>query len=246
MWGSSQDAGQQLNGVRFAATERRYTMPEMTKAKIEVLDRNGNKAGEDIEVLFNPNQYVLSESPKYNTIVSDKSDTPIVEYAGGNNSTLSMELFLDTGPVLTASGEGNKDATDVSVKVKEFESLIYINGQIHTPPIVRFVWGSLSFQGVVTELKSTFTKFMEDGKPIQAKLSISLMSYSGPEGGDRASPFESPDRTKCRTVREDYSIWDMAKSEYGDVSKWKVIARANNISNPLEIPPGTIVKIPAL
>lgn len=221
-------------------------LPEIKKAKIEVLDSNGKSIGEDIEVLFNPNQYTLIESIKYKSTPSKTSDTPILEYAGGNNPKLSMELFLDTGSVLTASGEGSTEATDVSTKVKEFEELIYINGEIHSPPIVKFVWGSLSFQGVVTELKSTFIKFTESGMPIRAKLSISLMAYYGPKGGNRKSPFESPDRTKCRMVREDYSIWDMAKSEYGDISKWKVIARANNISNPLEIPPGTIVKIPAL
>lgn len=82
--------------------------------------------------------------------------------------------------------------------------------------------------------------------PIQAKLSLSLKEYSEQDAEKRKSPFESPDRTKCRTIREDYSIWDMAKSEYGDMTKWKVIAKANNISNPLEILPGTIVKIPAL
>lgn len=221
-------------------------LPEIKKAKIEILDRDGNKVGDDIEVLFNPAQYTLTDSSEYSSVPSASSDAPVVMFKGGNASTLSMELFFDTGPVLIASSEGSVDATDVSDKVKEFEELVYIRGNLHSPPIVRFVWGSLSFRGVVTQLQSTFTKFTESGMPIQAKVSISIMAYYKQKDEKRKSPFESPDRTKCRMVREDYSIWDMAKGEYGDMSKWKVIAKANNISNPLEVPPGTIVKIPAL
>ena len=221
-------------------------LPDIKKAKIEILDLDGNKIDEDIEVLFNPSQYTLSESSKYTTGSNASSDVVTVSFGGGGVTTLNMELFFDTGPVLTASGKGNKSATDVSEKVKKFEELVYIKGDIHAPPIVRFVWGSLSFKGVVTQIKSTFTKFTESGMPIQAKVSLSLMAYHKQKDEKRKSPFESPDRTKCRMIREDYSLWDMAKNEYGDISKWKVIARANNISNPLEIPPGTIVKIPAL
>lgn len=153
---------------------------------------------------------------------------------------------MDTGPVLTASGEGNQEATDVSAKVKELEELVYIKGDLHAPPMAKFVWGSLSFMGIVTELRTTFTKFTESGMPIQARVSLSLTSYQKKEDEQRVSPFESPDRTKCRMVREDYSIFDMAENEYGDMSKWKIIARANQISNPLQIAPGTIVRIPSL
>lgn len=220
-------------------------LPEIKKAKLEILDKDGNKISDDIEVLFNPAQYTLTESTEY-SISPRKADAPIVMYSGGKAPTLNMELFFDTGSVLTASGTGSSEATDVSKKLKEFENLIYINGELHSPPIVRFVWGSLSFKGVVTELKSTFTKFTENGMPIQAKVSITFLAHFRLQDLKRKSPFESPDRTKCRTVRDDYSIFDMAKSEYGDMSKWKIIARANNISNPLEVPSGTIIKIPAL
>lgn len=217
-------------------------MPDIKKAKIEILDLNGDKIDEDIEVLFNPSQYTLSESAEY----TRRNRGSSVSYNGQSETMLNMELFFDTGPVLTASGKDNKSATDVSDKVKKIEELVYVKGKLHAPPMVRFVWGSLSFKGVVTEVTSTFTKFTESGMPIQARVSLSITAYHKQRDESRKSPFESPDRTKCRMVREDYSIWDMAKNEYGDISKWKVIARANNISNPLEIPPGTIVKIPAL
>lgn len=221
-------------------------LPEdLKKAKIEVLDNNGKKTNE-IEVLFNPSQYTLSESAGYNVTPVPTSDVPHVTFGGGNASVLNMELFFDTSPVLTTSILTNSKAEDVSKKVKDFESLVYIKGDLHSPPVVKFIWGSLSFKGVVTDIKSTYTKFMESGMPVQARVEISMTSFYSASETKRKSPFESPDRTKCRMIRDDCSIWDIARNEYGDASKWKVIAKANNIANPMEIPSGTILEVPAL
>lgn len=221
-------------------------IPEnLQKAKILVLDSGGAAKGSGIEVLFNPAQYEIADSGKYTEQKNSWRDNPILNYAGGNTSTLDMDLFFDTGPVLTSSILTSSKATDVSKKVQEFTNLVYIDPDMHAPPKVKFVWGSLSFLGVVTAVKSTYTKFTEAGMPIQARIHISLRS--APEAKDkRKSPFQSPDRTKCRVVREDYTIWDIARNEYGDISKWKLIARANGITNPLDIPPGTMLKVPAL
>ena len=60
------------------------------------------------------------------------------------------------------------------------------------------------------------------------------------------SPFESPDRTKSRVVVEGMSLWSLAYEEYDDCEKWRIIARANHIMNPLDIRPGQVIRIPAL
>lgn len=220
-------------------------LPEkLKKAKIEVLGSNGKKLDE-IEVLFNPSQYMLTDAADYAEQEAPGKDSPLLNYKGGKSSSLSMELFFDTSAVLTPSLFASAKARDVSKEVKKFTELVYIRGSLHAPPKVKFVWGSLSFYGVVVKIDSTYTKFTEEGMPVQAKLKVEFKSVPN-KNQKRKSPFESPDRTKCRTVREDFSIWDIAQNEYGDVSKWKVIARANGISNPLDIPPGTVLEIPAL
>ena len=47
-------------------------------------------------------------------------------------------------------------------------------------------------------------------------------------------------------VLEGSSLWSMAYEEYGDCEKWRVIAKANGLLNPLQIYPGQVLKIPAL
>lgn len=220
-------------------------LEKLKKAKIEVLGENDRKTDE-VEVLFNPSQYMLTDSADYKEQgPTSWKDSPILTYNGGRASTLSMELFFDTGAVLTTSLFTSKKARDVSKEVKKFTELVYIQGSLHAPPKVRFVWGSLSFYGVVTKIDSTYTMFTEEGMPVQAKVKVEFKSMPN-KNQKRRSPFESPDRTKHRTVREDFTIWDMAKNEYGDVSKWKIIAEANKIADPLDILPGTVLQIPAL
>lgn len=229
----------------LSALNMNSILPEkLKKAKIEVLGSNGKKTDE-IEVLFNPSQYMLSDSAAYAEQGAPGKDSPLLNYRGGRASVLSMELFFDTSAVLTTSVVTSKKEEDVSKEVKKFINLVYIEGSVHAPPKVRFVWGSLSFYGVVVKIDSTFTKFTKEGMPIQARLRVAFKA--APEADEkRRSPFESPDRTKHRTVREDFTIWDIAKNEYGDVSKWKVIAQANGIANPLDIPPGMVLRVPAL
>lgn len=229
----------------FSALNMNSVLPEkLKKAKIEVLGSSGRKTDE-VEVLFNPSQYMLTDSANYAEQDATWKDSPFLNYKGGRASTLSMELFFDTSAVLTTSLFTSTKAEDVSRQVKKFTELVYIKGSLHAPPKVKFVWGSLSFLGVVEKIESTYTKFTEEGMPIQAKLKVSFKAVPD-KNQKRKSPFESPDRTKCRTVREDFTIWNIAENEYGDASKWKVIARANGISNPLNIPPGTVLKVPAL
>lgn len=229
----------------LSALNMNSVLPEkLKKAKIEVLGSNGRKT-EEVEVLFNPSQYELTDAAEYEDSEATRKDCPTMNYKRGLPSTLSMELFFDTSAVLTTSVFTSAKAKDVSKEVKKFTELVYVKGNLHAPPQVKFVWGSLSFLGVVTKINSTYTKFTEEGMPVQAKLKVQFLQIPR-VGQEKKSPFESPDRTKHRTVREDFTIWDIANNEYGDASKWKIIAKANEIANPLNIPPGTVLKVPAL
>ncbi len=82
--------------------------------------------------------------------------------------------------------------------------------------------------------------------PVRAKVSLTFKSLISPKDTRRKSPFESPDRSKYRTIRQGIGLWDIANMEYGDANMWKVIAKENGILNPLDVRPGQVVKLPAL
>ena len=205
----------------------------LTKAKLEIEREVGKSV---IEVLFNPSEYQLTDGSSYSEKKIPGLDGPIIQYISGDATELSLSLFLDTYvPKSTSliSFGPPKESTDVSIITKQIADATSIDGSMHRPPKVTFKWGSLNFEGVVTKMNHTYTMFTEKGMPVRAKVSLTFKSLISPRDTKRKSPFESPDRTKYRTLRQGMGLWDIANMEYGDPDMWKVIARENGILNPL-------------
>ena len=219
----------------------------LTKAKLEIEKEVGMSI---VEVLFNPSEYQLTDGASYSEKKIPGLDGPILQYISGDATELSLNLFLDTYVPPAASSLISfgtpKQSTDVSNITKQIADATSIDGSMHRPPKVTFRWGSLNFQGVVTKMNHTYTMFTESGMPVRAKVSLTFKSLISLKDTKRKSPFESPDRTKYRTLRQGMGLWDIANMEYGDPDMWKVIARENGILNPLEVRPGQVVKLPAL
>lgn len=223
----------------------------LTKAKLIIEKETGSST---IDVLFNPSEYQLTDGASYSEKKVPGLDGPVIQYISGEATELSVSLFLNTYVPKTSSlvpisipGMGSGDSsTDVSKITRQIADATSIDGSLHRPPKVTFQWGSLNFQGVVTKVSHTYTMFTESGMPVRAKVNLTFKSLISPADDRRKSPFESPDRTKYRTVREGIQLWDLAYAEYGDPDMWKVIAKANGILNPLDIKAGQIVKLPAL
>ncbi|MDR0469840.1 MAG: hypothetical protein LBH09_07705, partial [Peptococcaceae bacterium] len=209
--------------------------------------------------LFNPAEYNLTESANYTEKSVPGLGGPLTQFVSGASSSLTMTLMFDTYETDPSEAGGNvaqkADAqsgaskikpTDVSLLTKKITALVNIDGSLHRPPLCEFVWGSLSFKGVVTNVTQSYTMFMEDGMPVRAKLDATFKSILDLTGSMQDAPFESPDRTKRRIIRQNVQLWELAWEEYGDPSMWRVIARENGLLNPLDLKPGQVLKLPAL
>lgn len=212
------------------------------KAVIEVLE--GEMEPKEIEAMFNPESYQLSYSASYSEKKILGLDGPISQYVSGESETLDMTLYFDTyiphGPDKSEGGDS------VAKKVEPLTQLLYIDGSLHRPPAVKFKWGTIQFKGIVTSAKVSFTMFLSDGTPVRAKVDITFKSLLDVDTQKRKSPFLSPDRTKVRVMHESEQLWHYAWREYGDAGKWREIARANGVMNPLEVGPGDRIQLPAL
>ena len=199
---------------------------------------------EAISVQFNPAEYSLIEGADYTHISRQNSDSPVINFAGGRQPRLKLSLYYNSYEAKTTIINLSEEK-DISEEVEKLAKLRQIDGGAHRPPLVAFVWGSLKFMGFVNSITSTYTMFAKNGKPLRAKVDVEFLAAPN-EDGSRRSPFESPDRTKIRILSEDESLWSIARKEYGDEGKWRHIAEANRIMDPLEIPAGTILKVPAI
>lgn len=200
---------------------------------------------EQIPVQFNPAQYSLIEGANYTNMKRQNSDSPVLNFAGGQQPRLKMTLYFNTYHVKTSALDLLTEEEDVSKQVEKLANLRKIDGTAHRPPAVAFVWGSLKFIGFVNSVTATYTMFAKSGKPLRAKVDVVFLGAPS-EDGARVSPFESPDRTKIRILSEDESLWSLARKEYGDEGQWRHIAEANRIMDPLEIPVGAVLKVPAI
>ncbi len=236
-------------------------MPRMNylkKGSISICDDKGT-VKDKVEFTFNPASYRIAFRPNYKDVTELAQDAKNMEFTGGVSSSLSVTLFFDSfsdkdlfGPekaydVRNIMMEGTENKIPpITDKLKRLEKATHVEGATHKPPLVIFAWGNLKFRGVITDYSTEYTMFSMEGKPIRATVQLTIMEVLDPALNAKQSPFESPDRTKSRVVVEGMSLWSIAYQEYDDCEKWREIARANNIMNPLDIKPGQVIRVPAL
>jgi len=211
----------------------------LEKATIDVL--GGAHDGNRIRVLFNPNEYSIERSNTYKATAILGLSGPLFHFINGEADQLSMELFLDdyTDP-------DDVDGKSVKERIDEMAALLEIDRDLHAPPPVRFVWGSLSFKAIIEKLSRKVTLFRPDGTPARATLSVSFKEYKTLPELIREVPLQSADKSKRRQIVGMDSVWALAAREYGDAALWKVIAERNDLDDPREIEPGDWLTVPPL
>ncbi len=204
----------------------------LEKAKIIVLDTN-----ESIPVMFNPTEYSLEASNSYSWKKISGGSLPIAQFSSGEARTLTMsDVIFDTF----------EEGTDVRVYTKKIADLMEVESDLHSPPICRFVWGSLDFKGVITSITQKFTMFSSNGNPVRAKMNITFKSYESLKEATKETPRQSADRTKHKVIKQGEELWMVASQEYDDPGKWREIAKANAIDNPRNLQTGTNIIVPRL
>jgi hypothetical protein len=203
----------------------------LEKAHITNLD-----SGEDIPVLFNPKEYIIEKKTPWTEMDVAGLDSPPVQFTLGERKRLVMELFFDT----------SEEKTDVRAYTEKIELLMLVNAQEHRPPVLRFSWGTLSFNCVLEDLVERYTLFRPDGTPLRAILKAVFKEYATAAAQLSGTRRESADHTKRLALREGENLSALAAREYGDPSKWRVIAEANGIDDPENVAAGTLVELPPL
>jgi nucleoid-associated protein YgaU len=218
-------------------------MANLEKAKITVL--SGSKAGQVIEVLFNPTEYSFDRSNSFKSTAVPGLISPLIQFINGEADQISMELFLDD---YTDSKDKQPGAVKKSVKdrLSDLAGLLNIDRDLHAPPPVRFSWGPLEFTGVIDKLGRKISLFQPDGTPARARVSVSFKEYRTLQDQLNTPRRESADKSKRRVIVGQDSLWALAAREYDDASKWQLIADGNDLDDPRELTPGQWLILPPL
>jgi len=138
-------------------------IPTVSRAKFIRQTDAGHEDDDNktIEVHFNPVslQYVIT-----NTLKKVGRGDSAKQQVSQSTGKLTMDLVFDT------THEGYDVRSD-TIKVARY--LKPVNKDL---PIVKFIWGTFSFQGMFESYKETIDFFSAEGVPLRASLNITLAS----------------------------------------------------------------------
>lgn len=217
-------------------------MPQMdgtrTKAYIVNLE-----TGEEIQCLFNPREYAFAKSNSWASVEVTGQDVPLPEFLSGGAITLTMQLFFDT----YAEGTDVRNYTEKLLNLMKVDpDLRDSRTQQGRPPRCRFHWGQTwAFEAIVTQIRQSFTLFLGDGTPVRATCDVTFQQV-GEEG---TYPAQNPTtgagpNVRVWTVRPGDRLDWIAHKEYGDSTRWRPIAEANGIDDPIDLKSGQQLVIP--
>jgi nucleoid-associated protein YgaU len=98
------------------------------------------------------------------------------------------------------------------------------------------------FAGVITQLTQSFSLFLSDGRPVRANLNVSFTEYLDPKKDE----LETDPEFTTRVVKRADSLSGIAAEVYRDPTRWRVIAEANRLDDPRQIPVGLRLNIPKI
>lgn len=218
---------------------------------------NKDKGDESIRFLFNPSQYTISKSNNWSGGGTDgpskgenatgaTKNSPEIVFAGGDATTLSMELFFDTWHDSKSAGS-TEDVRKYTGKV--FELMYKEQGKKDSqnangrPPFVLFVWGNTWFEAAIVSVTQKFTMFLTDGTPVRATLEVVFKQrkdksdFSANEQG-----YKNGAGTVVR-VPGDTTVDAIAHHHLGSADLWRLIAD-NNPRMARVVKAGTEIVIP--
>jgi nucleoid-associated protein YgaU len=195
-----------------------------------------------IKFQFNPKELSIQKSAKWERKPArnaKKASAP--EFTGADPCKLTLEMFFDASD------------TELGSVVEPVEALFRCcvptqasqQNQKAVPPLVQLSWGTItSFPGFITSVQAKYTLFAPDGTPIRATCSVSIEEMPGdPRWQNPTSGALSAQAV--HTVIAGDSLASIAFQEYDDPAMWRPLAEVNNIDDPIRLPVGMTLIVPA-
>ena len=206
-----------------------------------------SETGDELEVRFNPTELTIAKSNQWKAAKAKGKNTPPLRFQEGQSGTLRLTLIFDS----TATGSAVTDETNRLLGFMRVDTELQGSDRSRNmgrPPWVRFQWGQFaSFKSIVEKLQVKFTFFADDGTPLRASADVTLKQFEDEEAWAPQNPTSGTRQPHTvHRVQAGESLDRIAASHYGDSTKWRVIAEANRIVDPVGLAPGLDLLIPEL
>ena len=216
-------------------------MPGTQKAYLET------EKGERITCVFNPSSLTMGASNRWQSDETPGKGPPNLFFAGSDAGTFSTELVFDTtdtGKAVTTHTSKLFDLMKVDAGLPGHDP----KRNRGRPPWVRFHWGEVhSFKAILDRLDVSFTYFSSSGVPLRARVNLTLTQFEDEATRPAQNPTSgTPSPHRVHQVHAGETLDRIAARYYGAATRWRVIADANAVVDPLRVQPGTMLVIPEL
>lgn len=209
-------------------------MSQLERARLINVTTSKPGREEAITVLFNPEEYSLSRNNGWTSRGIGKDSKALeAEFTRLDALDMSVRLYLDNSLVKYA-GASLESLIDELLMLTEIPESARkaqpgTNAKLH-PPIVRFEWGKLNFQGVITNFDLTCSQFSREGYIRRAEVELRMMQCEVATAGAGASVSQT---TGTRVIQGE----DLAQSlvRGGQSPKgYRSSASKGGVANPLK------------
>jgi nucleoid-associated protein YgaU len=213
----------------------------VTKATLKI------EKGDVIKCLFNPKDYTVTKTNDWKAEAKQGATAAKPSFTGGHPWEMTLQLLFDSS--LLEPQETVKDITG-----KLFDAMNATCGEgagsggkknTKRPPTITFNYGWFTFEGAVKNLSVQYTLFTFDGEPIRADVKLALMQWEEPKKGQNPTTH-GEGGLGAHVVRDGDSLPSIAHRVYGDATRWRAIAEANGIDDPLRLRSGRTLSVPRL
>jgi nucleoid-associated protein YgaU len=206
------------------------------------------ETGQTIPFQFNPAELTIAKSATWQASAAKGGNAPTLHFQGGQSGTLSLSMTLDA----TATGASVTEQTDTLLALLQVDRKVPGDDpqrQSGRPPWVEFHWGKLHapFRAVVERLQIKYTYFSAGGVPLRAKVDLGLKQYDDEAVQPRQNPTSyTPAPHTVHRLLPGETLDRVAARHYGDPTRWRLLAQANGIDDPLNLEAGTALAVPQM
>lgn len=216
-------------------------MAELEKAFLEI------EGGARVPCLYNPETVSVGRRNSWVSNPMPGKGVPTLRYAGAAGGWMRLDLVFDT----TTEGTPVTNHTGKILALMEIDPNLPGTDETTNnarPPTVTFHWGDLhSFVAVVADLRLTFSYFSSSGVPLRAQMQLELRQYERSEAFGPQNPTSgTPKPSRVHRVQPGETLDRISARYYGDATRWRMLASANLVEDPLALRPGSLIDIPRL
>jgi hypothetical protein len=197
-----------------------------------------------LDCYFNPTEYTVTKSNTWQGEEVNGKSSPNQKFSSGSPRKLDVSLLFDkTYPNDHPQSVG--EATTDLLDAMETDPTKPAGSPEAAPPFMTFGWGGLTFTGACTSLTVNYKMFSPNGDALRAEVKLSLTLPGPPPKGQNPTTRATPG-FGVHLVKDGDTLPSISFGAYGDATKWRLIAEANGVDNPLHLRRGSSLSLPSL